>query len=199
MNLHAFVSGDPANLSDPSGLKECDPLIEGRWGYHTVMQGGESRCVRDFDYGGYDPVLVTARRDAEKIEEERFFADRPSSQVLLGMGLPLSSASGFAWGDKQLRVYGPNGLPKFDVDWGHPGHQPGVGSPHVHDWDGVKRLPMGRAPGPGEIASPWNPSPSRTSRLFTALGGLIRGMPVFMVRPPCSILWSRSCPDPNIT
>lgn len=63
INPMAFVSGDPVNRSDPYGLKECDPLIEGRWGYRTTIQDGEARCVRDFEGGGSrDPILVTASR-----------------------------------------------------------------------------------------------------------------------------------------
>ena len=60
INPTAFVSGDPINKSDPFGLKECDPLIEGRWGYHTVLQGGEERCVRSFEYATLDPVVIRA-------------------------------------------------------------------------------------------------------------------------------------------
>jgi RHS repeat-associated protein len=35
----------------------------------------------------------------------------------------------------QWRLWGPNGEPLHDQDWGHPEHHPELKSPHGHDWD----------------------------------------------------------------
>ena len=43
---------------------------------------------------------------------------------------------------KQKRRYGPEGTPLQDIDYDH---DHGAGTPHVHDWNGRKRLP-GRIP-----------------------------------------------------
>jgi RHS repeat-associated protein len=58
-------------------------------------------------------------------------------------------------GEKQTRVYGPDGFPKTDVDTGHDHDE--SGDPHVHDWG---RPPGGGTPtelerGPGR---PWTPA-----------------------------------------
>ena len=40
---------------------------------------------------------------------------------------------------KQERVYGPNGEPLRDIDYGHTHHHPDIDGPHVHDWLNGKR------------------------------------------------------------
>ena len=93
-------------------------------------------CRKDEEHIKRFAIGLDALRDyAEEAAGQR--SARPVQPAPEGRGLPAQGQPG-TWvvGPRGDRLYGPDGKPIKDVDWGH---NHGQGKPHTHEWIDGKR------------------------------------------------------------
>jgi RHS repeat-associated protein len=135
VNYYRYVGNDPINWADPNGLTRKDS------GAGTGPDTGSSGP------GTSPPNTIPGGPTIDSSSS----TPRPGPIPLTGPP-NTTRVREKENGDGTIRVYGPDGNPIRDVDFGH---DHGAGDPHVHDWappgtGGPSRLP-GRPPEPGDL------------------------------------------------
>ncbi|RFA37449.1 RHS repeat-associated core domain-containing protein [Alkalilimnicola ehrlichii] len=155
VNLYGYVEGDPVNYVDPHGLAAQGVVI----GVGIRIIGGRAAvngiasAARRHGPGAMVAACLLAgvcsfnEADTNGQEGGSCPSGGSDTQSDSQRGNPFHGPPG-GWVEhphgKQDRLYGPDGTPAVDIDYGH---DHGQGSPHAHNWDrGVR--------GPGVPVSP---------------------------------------------
>jgi RHS repeat-associated protein len=125
-NLYAYVGGNPTGWIDPYGRQAVAgalPLAGGAAVADGPAPFGDILAVCILGVAGvidlYDYIVNSS--DSSSSSKPPFTGKPGSSQTWQNPdGTP-----------KQTRIYGPDGYPAHDIDYGH---DHGQGIPHVHDW-----------------------------------------------------------------
>ena len=142
-NLYGYVGGNPNSYIDPYGLSAALPAAAG--GLVVFCSRSFAACVAGAVaicrlMGMCDiPDGVRNEDASENDEPQQCPSEDDSGQSQRGN--PYHGDPG-TWVEhphgKQDRLYGPDGTPAVDIDYGH---DHGQGSPHSHNWDDDGRGP----------------------------------------------------------